>query len=246
MVPRDTNAAGELWSAAAPPAEAGQFVTGRLPELRFCAGGVETVYEPPVYYRLPAEYSVELSEDYGRIVEATNVLGKYERELSALLAGISQDRQDYLRHARYADARRKAEGEAAMKQLVDLQTLYVERKRQFEQDSARIKPRLQDPPDVFDRKLPLYEAAANRFARDMGELEAAILAVQKQILATVQTLRADEQNIDSALDQVAQEAIGRLHSISNRAFQNLGEVNGLIRNYNSKIDRYGTPAHPPR
>jgi hypothetical protein len=243
---RDLAAARDLWSAAAPPGEPGHFVTARLLELRFCAGGVETVFEQPAFYRVPAQYSEELREDYGQITEATNVLGRYEAELSALMAGIHQDRQDYLRHAKYADTRRKAEGEAVMKQLVDLQALYVERRRQFDQESARIKPTLLDPPDVFDRKLPLYEAAANRFAKDMRELESAILTVQQQILATVQTLRMNEQNIDTALGQVAQEAIGRLHSISNRAFQSLGEVNGLIRNYNAKIGRYGSPAHLSR
>ena len=234
--------ASNLWASA----ESDYLRAARIPELRAGWDGVLARFEPSVYYRVPAHYEDELRGDFGQIAEATNVLKQFEAELRTLEAGHNKDREDYLRHARAADEHRQDESSAAMKKLIELQTLYQERKRDFEQEATRTKPQLNDPPGVFEQKLSLYERVNERFATDIKQLESAILAVQKEVYASREALRSFSKSTEVAFEQSAAETTGRLHSLSNRVQQRLGEVNTSIRDYNAKLGRYGSPIESSR
>jgi len=221
-------------------------VAGRMPELRTGWGGLLASADHPVFYKIPPEYYDELRGDLGRIAEGTNLLQQSETELQTLTAAVEQNRQEYLRHARATDTHRQDEAAGAMKRLLDLQALYQERKQEFQLESARVKPQLQDAPDVFDKKLPLYERAAERYAEDMKQLEAALYAVQKELYETNQMLRGVSRNIEAAWEQSAQDALGQLNVLSNRLQERLGAINTLIHDYNAKLSRYGRPLGTPR
>jgi hypothetical protein len=197
--------------------------------------------DQPAFYKMPPQYYDELRGNLGQIAKATNMLQQSEVEFRTLMAGLEKDRQDYLRHARAADEHRQDEAAGAMKRLLELQALHQERKREFEAESTPIKPQLEDAPDVFDKRLRLYERATMLYAEDMKQLESALYTVHKEVYATNQALRGLSRNIETAWEQSAQDAIGRLNVFSNRLHERLGEVNTLVRDYNAKLARYGSP-----
>ena len=242
----DEAIASNLWAAAGAPSGSKKVIWRRLPELQTGVDGVIARFEPPVFYDVAEGHVSELRSDFAQIANATNMLKQYAADFQAVKAGLQADRQEYVRYAKAADERRQNEYDAAKKRQIDLQALYLERKRQFQQESAATKPRLQDPPGVFESKLAQYERVKKSYEDDMNQLEVAIHVVTKQVAATGQELRGLSQNIDSAFEESAQDAIGRLSGLSNRLYQQLGGVNTLIRDYNLKLGRYGTPLEPAR
>lgn len=222
------------------------LIAGRVPELRTGWDGLLACVDHPAFYKIPPQYYDELRADLEQIAKATNVLRQSEVEFRTLLAEVEKDRQDYRQHARAADAQRQDEAAGAMKRLLELQALYQERQREFEIESARVKPQLQDAPGVFDQKLMLYERAGARYVEDMKQLEAALYTVQKELYATNQVLRGLARNVEAAGEQSAREAVERLKAFEQRLQERLGEVNKLIRAYNEKLGRYGRPLGTPR
>jgi uncharacterized protein YukE len=222
------------------------LIAGRVSELRTGWDGLLACVDHPAFYKIPPQYYDELRADLEQIAKATNILRQSEVEFRTLLAEVEKDRQDYRQHARAADAQRQDEAAGAMKRLLELQALCQERQREFEAESARVKPQLQDAPDVFDKKLALYEGAAARYVEDMKQLESALYTVQKELYATNQILRGLSRNIETAGEQSAREAVERLKAFDKRLKERLGEVNKLIRAYNEKLGRYGRPLGTPR
>jgi hypothetical protein len=238
-------ASNGLASAKSSPATE-HVKVARLPEFWLGWDGLLTRRGPPVFYRVPTQYYDELREDFGQIATATNDLKQFEAEWRTLKAAHEKDRADYLRHARATDEQRRDESSAAMKKLIDVQTLYRERKLQYEQEAARVKPRLNDPPGVFEQKLALSLEVKERYEVDITQLESALLTMTKEVQAAGAALRGFTRSADLAFDQAQAETIGRLHSLSNRVQQKLEEVNSAIRDYNSKLGSYGSPVEAVR
>ena len=139
--PTPAQATSNLWaSVASPPAESGYWMASRLPELRPGAEGIGLRFEPPVFYRVPLKYGEELSNSLAAIRSETNVLKQFEMEFAAVFNGADRDHQDYVRTAKAANAQRRAEAGALLQKLTDMQALYLERKREFQQEHARLKP----------------------------------------------------------------------------------------------------------
>jgi len=238
--------ASNLWAAAGVPAGSEKVIWRRLPTLRTGVDAVVANFERAVFYDVADRYAGELRTDFAQIARSTNDLKQLDAEFRALRDSVEVDRQDYLRHARAASEKRQNEYAAAQKRLLDLQALYLERKRKFQQDWAATKPQLQDPPGVFERKVAESDRLKQTFANDINQLETAINTVTKQVAEISQELRVHSQNLDRAFEDSARDAIGRLIGLRNRLRQQIDGVNTSINNYNSKLDRYGTPLKPVR
>jgi hypothetical protein len=194
----NTRAYNAAWGNAVTVHKSNYLVAARLPELQAGIGGLMARLEPLVYYRLPSRHIDEMYNDFAQIASATNALNQHDVEVRLVMATIEKDFQDYVRHAKAADEQRQNQAATLAKKLLDLQALYLERKREFEQESEMLKPRLQDNPAVFNQKLPAYELAVDRYASDMKALETTIYELQQQIYAMHQTLRSTSKNIDTA------------------------------------------------
>lgn len=242
--------ASNLWaavgSAPTPTPATGFLMAARLPELQNGIDGVVTRFEPPVFYQVPAEYGAELSNQLAEIRTATNDLKQFALELHTLVAGADRDHKDYVQQAKLANAQRRAEASAAAKRLTDLQALYLERKREFQQESARLKPQLQDSPAQFEAKLVLHKKASSEYQQDIDQLEAGIHSLQKQVQATGDALNAQDENIEQAYELSAQDVMGQLTVLSNRVQSKLGEVNTAIRDYNANLGLHGRPLSAQR
>ena len=238
-----TPAASNLWASGGAAPSSGFLMASRLPELRVGIEGVMARFEPPVFYRVPGKFGKDLSNSLAEIRAATNVLIQFDFQFKALFTSAARDRQDYVGEAKSANAQRRAEADAAIRKLNDLQALYLERKRAFLRESASLKPTLQDPLDVMERKLPLYQKATQNYEKDINELEAAIFTVRQQVQLTAESLRANDNNIAKAYELSQQDALGQLNGLSNRLQAKLAEVNADVREYNAKLGRYGSPLH---
>jgi hypothetical protein len=232
----------DVWGSTERPARPGFLMAARLTELSTRTdGGMFSQFEPPVFYQVALSYGTELSNRLADIRTSTNAINQFISEFKELSVSAERDHRDYVQQAKLANSQRRTEAAAAMKKLTELQTLYLERKREFQQESARLKPQLQDPPAQFEAKLALYQKAAAAYEIDINQLEAAMHALQKQNQTTAETLGAQDQNIEKAYELSAADVLGQLNVLSNRVQSKLGEVNASIRDYNARLAAYGSP-----
>ena len=244
--PTPTQATSNLWaSVASPRAESGYWMASRLPELRSGAEGIGLRFEPPVFYRVPLKYGEELSNSLAAIRSETNVLKQFEVEFATLFNGADRDHQDYVRTAKAANAQRRTEAGALLQKLTDMQALYLERKREFQQEHARLKPQPQDSLADLDRKLVILQRTTAAYEKDINQLEAAIFALTKQVQSARETLNTQDEGIEKAYEWSAQDVRGHLNILSNRLHGKLGEVNAAIQEYNAQLGRWGSPLHSP-
>jgi hypothetical protein len=238
---RSSESGASNWVAVeAPTAAKGYLVAARLPELQSRIDNVFARLEPPVFYQVPLEYEADLNNRLAEIRTATNAAKQFILELTALTLSAERDHKDYVQEAKMANAQRRAEASGAMKKVTELQGLYLERKRGFQLESARLKPQLDEPPAQFEAKLVLLQKAATAYKNDIDQLEAAIYTLQKQNQATVDSLGARDESIEKAYELSAQDVIGQLTVLSNRVQTKLSEVNETIRDYNARLTQYGS------
>ena len=242
--PTPVQATSNLWaSVASPRAESGYWMASRLPELRPGAEGIGLRFEPPVFYRVPLKYGEELSNSLAAIRSETNVLKQFELEFAAVFNGADRDHQDYVRTAKAAKAQRRIEAGALLQKLTDMQGLYLERKRDFQQEHARLKPQPQDSLADLDRKLLILQRTTATYEKDINQLEAAIFALTRQVQAARESLNSQDEGIEKAYEWSAQDVKGQLKALSDRLNGKLGEVNAAIRDYNASLGRWGSPLH---
>lgn len=244
--PTPAQATSNLWaSVVSPPAESGYCMASRLPELRPGAEGIGLRFEAPVFYRVPLKYGEELSNSLAAIRSETNVLKQFELEFAAVFNGADRDHQDYVRTAKAANAQRRSEAGALLQKLTDMQALYLERKREFQQEHARLKPQPQDSLADLDRKLLILQRTTAAYEKDINQLEAAIFTLTRQVQAARESLDSQDAGIEKAYELSAQDVRGQLNVLSNRLNGKLGEVNAAIREYNANLGRWGSPIHSP-
>ena len=244
--PTPAQATSNLWaSVASPPAESGYWMASRLPELRPGAEGIGLRFEPPVFYRVPLKYGEDLSNSLAAIRSETNVLKQFELEFAAVFNGADRDHQDYVRTAKAANSQRRSEAGALLQKLTDMQALYLERKREYQQEHARLRPQPQDTLADLDRKLVILQRTTTAYERDINQLEAAIFTLTKQVQAARESLDSQDSGIEKAYELSAQDVRGQLNILSNRLNGKLGEVNAAIRDYNASLGRWGSPLHSP-
>lgn len=220
-------------------------MASRLPELRPGAEGIGLRFEPPVFYRVPLKYGEDLSNSLAAIRSETNVLKQFELEFAAVFNGADRDHQDYVRTAKAANSQRRSEAGALLQKLTDMQALYLERKREYQQEHARLRPQPQDTLADLDRKLVILQRTTTAYERDINQLEAAIFTLTKQVQAARESLDSQDSGIEKAYELSAQDVRGQLNILSNRLNGKLGEVNAAIRDYNASLGRWGSPLHSP-
>lgn len=150
-----------------------------------------------------------------------------------------------MRTAKAANAQRRTEAGALLQKLTDMQGLYLERKREFQQEHARLKPQPQDSLADLDRKLVILQRTTAAYEKDINQLEAAIFALTKQVQSARETLNTQDEGIEKAYEWSAQDVRGQLNVLSNRLHGKLGEVNAAIQEYNAQLGRWGSPLHSP-
>jgi hypothetical protein len=226
---------------AGQPADAGSVVFSTLPaEIDSGFPSPLTREEAFASYRVPTVRAPELQQDLDTITASRNKLDRLKAQIAAARAGFRTLTLEYLGHARAADAAGQGDRAAAARKLLDMQALYLERKQQYQQEIAMLHPSLRDPLPVLDQKLTQSQQIADRYKKDIHDLETGIYALQQQVYSAKEQQSSATRQMEQAYLQASQEQSQTLAGLESQVHEQTVALNALIRNYNATLKRYGS------
>ena len=223
-----------------PSADEAVFQTIQL-ALDLSATGTLPRGEPPAAYRVPRVRAGELQSDIGTIAGATDALVRLKAQVDSIREKLEKDRADYLAAVSATDQSGQNQRAAALRQLLDLQALYAQRKQQYQKGIASLQLTLRDPLPVTDQKLALRQQASARYQTEINQLEAAIYQLEQEVYATDQGRRGALSQLELAYKQAIESGMQNMTNATDQLRNQIQAVNTLILNYNAKLKRYGSP-----